>query len=145
VLDRITRRIEKEPGMRFFEERPAIGAREELARSSCRLADSIGAQAIVVMTRRGLLAQLVASYRPTSAVIYAFTNMSSIRRKLWLVRGIVPFVIDFSESDPEKTIQTAFARLRRNNRIVSGDQVVVVSDAAAGDERVPSIQVRRIP
>ena len=144
VLDRITRRIEKEPGLGFHQARAASGAREELARSACRLADTLGAPAIVVMTRRGLLAQLVASYRPERAVIYAFTNMSSIRRKLWLLRSVVPFVIDFSESDPEKTIRTAFARMKRNNRLHAGDSVVVVSDTAAGDERIPSIQVRTV-
>jgi pyruvate kinase len=145
VMDRIARRIEKEPGLRFYEERKPADAREELARAACRLADSIGAAAIIVMTRRGLLAQAVASFRPQSAVIYAFTNMSSVRRKLWLLRSVVPFVIDFSESDPEKTIQTAFERLAKRNRFEPGDQVVVVSDTAAGKQRVTGIQVRTVP
>jgi pyruvate kinase len=130
--------------LRFHEERKPADSREELARAACRLADSIGAAAIVVMTRRGLLAQAVASFRPANSVIYAFTNMSSVRRKLWLLRAVVPFVIDFSESDPEKTIKTAFARLAKRNRFSAGDQVVVVSDTAAGDQRVTSIQVRTI-
>jgi pyruvate kinase len=144
VMDRITRRIEKEPGMRFHEERKPADFREELARAACRLADSIGAAAIVVITRRGLLAQAVASFRPSRAVIYAFTNMSSVRRKLWLLRAVVPFVIDFSESDPEKTIRTAFDKLSKRNRFAPGDQVVVVSDTAAGEQRVTAIQVRTV-
>lgn len=144
VMDRIARRLEKEPGLRFHLERRPATPREELARSACRMADSIGAPAIVVITRRGVLAQLVSSFRPERAVVYAFTNMSSTRRKLWLSRSVVPFVIDFSESDPEKTLRAAFARLQKRNRVLPGDHVVVVSDIAAGEERVTSIQVRTV-
>ncbi len=128
--------------MRFHEARVPSGMQEEIARAACRLADSIQSPAIVVITRRGLLGQLVSSFRPERAIVYAFTNMTSTRRKLWLVRSVVPFVMDFS-SDPEKTIQGAFRRLKRNNRLVPGDPVVVVSDVvAATGPRVMSVQVR---
>lgn len=141
AMDRIARRIEKEVGNDFYLAREAQNTREELARSACRMADSLGAPAIVVMTRRGLLGELVASYRPRSAIIYAFTNMSTTRRKLWLLRSVVPFRMNFS-SDPEKTIRAAFARLRRNNRVLAGDPIVVVSDVAGGDSSIASVQVR---
>lgn len=141
VFDRIARRIEKEPGLEFNRERTPADVREELARSACRLADSLGAPAIVVITRRGLLGQLVASYRPARAIIYAFTNMSTTRRKLWMFRSVVPFLVDFSK-DPEKTVRTAFERLRKRSRVLPGDPVVVVSDVAAGAGMVTTIQVR---
>jgi len=141
MLDKIARRVEKEKGIGFHHARKAEGTREELARSACRLADSLKSPAIVVITRRGVLANLVASFRPEHAIIYAFTNMSSTRRKLWLVRSIVPYILDFS-SDPEKTIRQAFERLRERNRVLPGDPIVVVSDVAAGDEKITSIQVR---
>jgi len=141
MLDKIARQTEKQPGHTFYKERIPVGIREELARSACRLADSLNAPAIVVMTRRGMLGQLVASYRPQKSIIYAFTNMSTTRRKLWLTRSIVPFKMDFS-SDPDKTIRAAFERLRQRNRVFPGDPIVVVSDVAAGGESVTSIQVR---
>jgi pyruvate kinase len=141
MLDKIARRTEKEPGHNFFLQRKPHGTIEELARSACRLSDSLKSPAIVVITRRGLLGQMVASYRPKTAIIYAFTNMSTTRRKLWILRSIVPFKMDFS-SDPEKTIRAAFERLRQRNRVVPGDPIVVVSDVAAGGESVSSVQVR---
>jgi pyruvate kinase len=141
MLDRIARRTEKETGYNFYLERPPHGTREELARSACRLADALKSPAIVVITRRGLLGQLVASYRPRSAIIYAFTNMSTTRRKLWIYRSVVPFKMDFS-NEPEKTIRAAFERLRQRNRVLPGDPIVVVSDVAAGGESVSSVQVR---
>ena len=112
-----------------------------IARSACRLADALNSPAIVVITRRGLLAQTVSSFRPTKSIIYAFTNMSSVRRKLWLLRSVVPFVIDHSQ-DPEKTIQTAFLKLRQRNRVLPGDEIVVVSDVATKTGGIRSVQVR---
>ena len=141
VMEQIVRRIEKVETIGTHLHRKANGTREQLARAACRFADSIGAPAIVVFTRRGELGQLVASFKPQRAIIYAFTNMSTTRRKLWLSRSVVPFKMDFS-SDPEKTIRAAMERLRKRSRVFPGDQVVVVSDVKAGDERVTSIQVR---
>jgi pyruvate kinase len=140
VLDRIARRIEKQEGLGFANQRKPASVREEL-RAACRLADRLGAPAIVVITRRGLLGQMVSSFRPRSAIIYAFTNMSTTRRKLWLSRSIVPFKMDFS-SDPEKTVLAAFERLRQRNRVLPGDSIVVVSDVPAGDQHVTAVQVR---
>lgn len=141
VMDRIARRIEKEEGLGFSRQRKIGSNRGELARHACRLADNLNAPAIVVFTRRGELGQLVASFRPRNAIIYAFTNMSTTRRKMWLSRSVVPFKMDFS-SDPERTIVAAFERLRRRNRVTPGDPIVVVSDVRAGHETVSSIQVR---
>jgi pyruvate kinase len=141
VLDKIARRTEKEQGLGFERDRKPASIREELARAACRLADSLDAPAIVVMTRRGLLGQMVSSFRPKRSIIYAFTNMSTTRRKLWLSRSVVPFKMDFS-SDPEKTVAAAFERLRVRNRVLPGDPIVVVSDVAAGQETVTALQVR---
>jgi pyruvate kinase len=141
VLDRISLRIEREPGYGLHQQRTKQTIREQLADGACRLADALGSKAIVVITRRGVLGQLVSSYRPKKAIIYAFTNMSSTRRKLWLNRSIVPFKMDFS-SDPEKTVRAAFERLVKHNRLLVGDPVVVVTDVQAGGDTVSSIQVR---
>ena len=143
VLDEIAARIEAEPGMSFYLQRPPPSTqREHLARSACRLADSLGVRAIVVMTRRGQFGQLVASYRPQRSTIYAFTNMSTTRRKLWLNRAVVPFRMNLSK-DPEKTIVNALGKLRERALVDSGEPVVVVSDVAtATGDLVTSIQVR---
>jgi len=143
VLDTIARRIEVGPGLDFYKERPPPETqRAHIAQGACRLADSLGARAIVVMTRRGYFGQLVASYRPKRAIIYAFTNMSTTRRKLWLNRSVVPFRMNLS-SDPEKTIVNAMAKLRERDVVATGEPVVVVSDVAtATGDLVTSIQVR---
>ncbi len=141
ILDKIAKRMEKEINIHFELEREATTNRENLAKSACQLADRINAPAIVVITRRGAFARQVASFRPTKAIIYAFTNMSSTRRKLWLIRSVVPFLMEFSK-DPEKTIRKAFDKLKERNRVFPGDPIVVLSDIEAGTEKVSSIQIR---
>ena len=54
VLDRIARRIEKERGLELHRDREPKTIRDQLARSACLLADSLGSRAIVVMTMRGV-------------------------------------------------------------------------------------------
>ncbi|MBP6207718.1 MAG: pyruvate kinase, partial [Nitrospira sp.] len=97
----------------------------------------------VVITRRGLMADLVANCRPFATTIYAFTNMSQPRRTMMLNRGVLPFKIDFS-SDPEKTLQTAFRILKDREDFKVGDKVVIISDVLA-QQRVDSIQIRDVP
>ncbi len=144
VMDTIARRTERERGLELFRQRPRPeSGREHLAQAACRLADSIEANAIAVITRRGVFGQLVASYRPTRSVIYAFTNMSNVRRKLWLNRAVVPFRIEFSQ-DPEKTIQVALKKLRADGGLRVGEKVVVVSDVPTATGAVTSIQVRTL-
>jgi pyruvate kinase len=142
TLDSIARRQEKEPMLGFHLERRSHGVRDKLARHAVQLAESLDSHAIVVITRRGRLAQLVASYRPSRAIIYAFTNLIDVRRKLWLVRSVVPMHTELF-SNPEKTVQSAMLRLRERNRLLPGDPVVVVSDIEAAEERVTTIQVRK--
>ena len=143
VLDQIARRTEKEDGLGFHTSRTPGAVREQLANSACRLADSLGAPAIVVITRTGRLGQLVSSFRPKSAIIYAFTNVSAARRALWLSRSVVPFEMALSD-EPEQTVVDAFQRLRRHNRLVPGDPIVVVSDVATSHGDVTAIQVRTV-
>lgn len=127
--------------MGFHLERSVHDAREHLARSACKLADSLGAHAIVVTSRSGRLTEAVASFRPKTAIIYGLTNDQSVRRKLWMLRSVVPLVVDFSES-PETDVQRAMEMLRQRNRLLPGDPVVVVSDIHTGSERIEAVQVR---
>ncbi len=141
VLDRIARRIEKEQGLGLHRGREPETIREQLARSACRLADSLGSRAIVVITMRGLLGHLVSSFRPRGAIIYAFTTTEVVRRRLWLSRSIVPFMIDVS-GDPDQTVVRALDRLKKHDRLVSGEPVVIVANVATTHGYVNAIQVR---
>ncbi|TGK03832.1 pyruvate kinase [Leptospira semungkisensis] len=143
MLHKISERVEKAPGLGYVLERVPSTKKEEMARSAALLSDSIKSPAIIVITRRGTTALNVASFHPRLPLIYAFTNMTTVRRKLWLTRSVIPYRIDFS-SDPEKTIKLAIETLKTSGRVKEGDQVVILSDIIAGADRVETIQVRDV-
>ena len=142
-LRKIALKSETIPGLQFAKNLRNAGNKQQLAAAAVQLAEGVKAKGIVVITRRGLMADLVANCRPFYTNIYAFTNMSQPRRTMMLNRGVFSFRIDFS-SDPEKTLQTAFRILKDREQFQVGDKVVIISDVLAL-QRVDSIQIRDVP
>ena len=143
VLDRIARRIEQERGLELHRERRPRSVHEQLARSACLLADSLGARAILVMTLQGRMGHLVSGFRPRGATIYAFTATGVVRRRLWLSRSVVPFTLDLAD-EPEQTVRNALDLLKARERLVRGDTAVIVADVTTSDGQSNAIQVRTI-
>ena len=143
VLDRIARRIEKERGLEPHRDREPKSIRDQLARSACLLADSLGSRAIVVMTMQGLMGGLVSSFRPRGAIIYAFTTTDIVRRRLWLSRSVVPFTLDLTE-EPEQVVFHALELLKAHHRLESGEPVVIVANVTTSNGYSNAIQVRTI-
>lgn len=117
--------------------------KQRLAFTAVQLAETLNAQGILVITRRGLMADYVTSCHPPRTRIYAFTNDSQTRRRLILNRHVSSFRTAFS-SDPEKTLQTAFDVLKLRADFSAGDKVVVISDVLAGSG-IEAIQIRHLP
>jgi len=140
VLDETARESEQEVGLGLHRTRKPHNLKEQLAWGSCRLADTSGARALLVMTRTGDLGRLVASYRP-NAPVFAFTPDEHAMGKLLLSRGILPFVLPLSP-DPEENVSRAFEILCSQGHLSAGDPVVVVSNVPAGQRRVSAIQLR---
>jgi len=117
--------------------------RQFLASAAVEMAEAMGARAIVVITRRGVMASCVTNCRPFKSTIYAFTNDGRTCRQLSINRGMVAHKIAFSK-DPEKTIANSFAVMKREDGFKSGDKVVLISNVIAG-AGADTIQIREIP
>ena len=137
-LVNIARTIEQKPGLRFVEK-----LRSD-SNAAVVLMESLGVCGLVVITRRGVMAEYVSNCRPTKSLIYAFTNVSQARRTMMLCRGLRSYRINFSE-DPEKTLQTAFTVLKEREGFQSKEKVVVISDVLAGSGKIDAIQIRQLP
>ncbi|MEZ5494537.1 MAG: pyruvate kinase [Pseudomonadales bacterium] len=142
-MDRIARTTEKVPGLRFCDKLTKDHDKQHLAHSAVHLAEDMEARGIVVITRRGVMANLVTNCRPTKTTIFAFTNDGRTRRQMNLNRAVVAHRLAFS-SDPEKTLAAAFEILKRDDGFQSGDKVVVISDVISG-LGVDAIQIRSVP
>ena len=141
-LAEIAMASERFPDLGFAQELATESDKQNIARSALELAGRISASGIVVITRRGVTADLVTNCGPTDVPIFAFSNLSQVRRRLMLNRGVYAHRTAFS-SNPEKTIQTALSVLRRREGLHSEERVVVISDVLAAGP-VDAIQLRTV-
>jgi pyruvate kinase len=139
----IAKATETGQGLNFTRKLVCHDDKQYLALTAVNLAESLGAKGIVVITRRGYMADYVTNCHPQQTRIFAFTNDSQTRRRLILNRNLSPYRTAFS-NDPEKTIQTTFDVLISRAGLSSGDKVVVISDVLAGSG-IDAIQIRSLP
>jgi pyruvate kinase len=141
-LDKIARSVEPYRGLRFTDNLAQDNYKQNIASSAVHLADTMQAKAIVVITRKGRMANYVANCRPRNAIVFGFTNESRTRRQLALCRAVYAHRINFSQ-EPEKTLARAFNVLLQKEAFEPGDPVVVISDVLAGTG-TDAIQVRQL-
>ncbi|CAN0857250.1 Pyruvate kinase isozyme A, chloroplastic [Linum grandiflorum] len=110
---------------------------EEICNSAAKMANNLEVDALFVYTNTGHMASLLSRCRP-DCPIFAFTSSTSVRRRLNLQWGLIPFRLSFSD-DMESDLSRTFALLKARGMIKSGDLVIAVSDM------LQSIQVMNVP
>lgn len=127
MLDRIARSSEKSIASR---PRPTSDVESSetaaaIARAACRLADYIGAKAIVAPTQTGATARRVSMYGPRQPII-ALCTERRVARRLKIFRGVLPMV-----SRRAKTVDWLFERADSAAEGLGlakrGDRIVVTS------------------
>ncbi|KAJ7979961.1 Pyruvate kinase family protein [Quillaja saponaria] len=120
-------------------ELPAIGSSfsDSISEEICNSAAKMEVDAIFVYTKTGHMASLLSRCRP-DCPIFAFTTTPSVRRRLNLQWGLIPFRLSFSD-DMDSNLNKTFSLLKARNLIKSGDLVIAVSDL------LQSIQVMNVP
>jgi pyruvate kinase len=127
ALVRISTRIERSGGHGFGQGVLLRDERQKTARAAVTLADSLPDARLVVLTRRGVLANQVAMIRPRTAGFFAVTPKDTVCRKMALTRGVRPIKLAFS-SNIEETIQRVTELLLKENLVRTGTPIVIVSD-----------------
>ncbi len=127
ALVRISSRIERSGGHGFGQNVLLRDERQKTARAAVTLADSLPDARLVVLTRRGVLANHVAMLRPRTSGFYAFTPTDRVCRQLSLARGIRAFKLPFA-SNIEETIERVCELLKKEDLIRAGTPLVIVSD-----------------
>lgn len=127
ALVRIATRIERSGGHGFGQSVFLREERQKTARAAVNLADSLPDARLVVLTRRGVLANHVAMFRPRTSGFYAFTPMDAVCCKLSLTRGVRAFKLSFA-SNIEGTIQRVSELLLKEGLVRPGTPLVIVSD-----------------
>jgi pyruvate kinase len=143
VLDTVIRRIEKKyPSGRFASDAPLKTNKHKTVKAAILLANSIPGSKLLVFTLRGVMAHLLAHQRPEFAPIFAFTPKLHVSRTLVTARGVQPYVLEFVEGNPEKSIRDAIDLLRAHCLIKPGDPLVILSDALYEGVKLDAILLR---
>uniref|UniRef100_K3ZRJ1 pyruvate kinase n=1 Tax=Setaria italica TaxID=4555 RepID=K3ZRJ1_SETIT len=112
---------------------------EEICNSAAKMANGLGADAVFVFTKTGHMASLLSRCCPDCPV-FAFTTSTSVRRRLNLQWGLIPFRLSFSD-DMESNLNRTFSLLKARGMIQSGDLVIALSDmlqSIQGEEEEPA-------
>ncbi len=127
MLDKISRSTERsmQSYARTLVEPETSDTASAIARASCRLADYVGAKAIVAPTQTGSTARRVSMYRPRQPIVAICTDYA-VARRLILFRGVVPLV-----SRQAKTLDWLFERAdlaaEQLGLAKKGERIVVTS------------------
>lgn len=141
-LASIVRAAEKYPGLGYERDLAADTDKQQLAIHAAALAESLRADGIVVVTREGLMADLVTNARPATVPVYAFTEDERVRRRMSLNRAVACEQMPFSQ-EPQQTLQRAFQQLRAQQGLSEDAKVVVITDLLAQAE-ADAIQIRSL-
>ena len=101
--------------------------RQKVASAAAELADSLANCRLVVLTRRGVLANQMAMLRPRTQGFYAITPRIEVCRQLSLSRGVHAIRLAFS-SNIEETVKKVTEFLLTEGLVKSGTPMVIVSD-----------------
>jgi len=130
LMERVALDVEADPDLReqvFSPLAEVDGWRslpEAISQAACRVAENLGAAAILAFTQTGKTAALVAKYRPR-VPIYAVTPSETVRRRLALYHGVRSLRVKI-EGDTEAQIE-AVAKTVLEAGILQRGEVVVIT------------------
>ena len=103
---------------------------DAIAAAAVRIAEDIGARALVAFTASGTTARAVSSHRDPMTLL-AFTSDPAVRNRLALQWGVETFVVPFA-SDTEDMVHQVSRTLREIGRGKPGDYLVIVASTHRG-------------
>jgi pyruvate kinase len=115
------------PYFRFTEERGSFTYLPTFAHSVCRAAwvaaNQLEAKKIIVFTESGATANILSSLRPAQTVL-AFTPRPEVYRRLNLLRGVVPVLME-SITDSDALIRAA-EQILLDRQLASKSEIVII-------------------
>jgi pyruvate kinase len=114
-----------------------------IAGVSCDAAKAAGAVVIAAFTLSGFTARLLSHYRPTVPIV-AFSPNQEVRRKLSLLWGVVPRVLEPVDGT-EEMVRRVEEELLSRGLAQRGDRVVIVYGAPVGQPgKINSMRLHEI-
>ena len=115
---------------RSEERKKDVSFPEAIGAAAASASAETGASAIVAFSESGTTGRLLSKQRPSARII-AFTPTESIRRRMALYWGVIPFTISRIVQTDERVLQVE-RRLKEEKLVATGDRIVIVSGAPLG-------------
>jgi pyruvate kinase len=129
AMSRIIMEIEKHPRIGGAEDREvqeaAVSTERAIAAAATSAVRSLGAPALIVFTKSGFSARIVASHRP-GVPILVLTDQDRTYRQLALVWGVIPCLVQHCATY-ESMVKLALEAVRARGLARAGDRVVVTA------------------
>lgn len=130
AMSRIITEIEKHPRVVRNDERrstedTAVSTEQAIAAAATSAVRSLGAPALIVFTKSGFSARVVASHRP-GVPILVLTDQERTYRQLALVWGVVPCLVEHCDTYWDM-VKLALEAVRNRGLAREGDRVVVTA------------------
>jgi pyruvate kinase len=147
MMDRVARQVEGwqwiEGGFRSITEhehvRPApLPLRIAVARSTAQLSRDLQVRAVVVRTQKGTSATVVAATRPAAPII-ALTMDARVCRRMSLLWGVIPRMIEASEFDRPQAVARRLAR--ELNLTDEGQTILMLAGFGKGEPMISVLPV----
>lgn len=147
MMDRVARQVE---GWQWIEgafrsltagERelpPPLPLREAVARSTAQLSRDLKVRAVVVRTQHGTSAEVVAATRPAAPII-ALTMDPCVYRRMNLLWGVIPRLIDAGEFDRPQ--EAARRHARELNLAGEGQTILLLAGFGSGEPMITVLPV----
>ena len=106
------------------------GIPDAISYAACKLAGDLKAKAILASTASGTTARLLSRFRPAVPII-AVTTLEQTQKRLCLVWGVLPFVIDGLESI-DQMLEAVKVMAVEKGYLFSGDRLVITAGTPLG-------------
>ncbi len=104
---------------------------EAFGRATREIARSMGAEAILALTRSGRTAVNLASFLPVAPVV-AVVASEAVARRLTIVRGVFPLVLP-AVADDGRRLDDALREAERSGTVEPGDLLVITAGVPANE------------
>ena len=130
AMSRIIMEIEKHPRIvrsdeRRFASDAAVSTEQAIAAAATSAVRSLGAPALIVFTKSGFSARIVASHRPNVPIL-VLTDQERTYRQLALVWGVIPCLVPHCDTYWDM-VKLALEQVRAHDLAREGDRVVVTA------------------
>lgn len=143
LMDRIARRTEQSGGADYHANTQVRNTYAQLVKSAVVLAESCNADALIVFTSTGVIAQSAAAQRTLAVPIYAFSSDENLLNQLPMYWGINPSFLE-AGNDPEQNVSRAIEKLRERDLLREGQTVVAVTEVQINGKFVDTILMETV-